>query len=474
MKKEEPLSTQKSRPKAAIYARVSTEEQAKQGFSLAAQEDALKNYAQALGYEIFKIYKDEGKSAKDIKHRPALQELLKAAQEKKFDAIFVYKLDRFSRSLKDLILTIEKLKNLGIDFISLQDKIETASASGKLMFHIISAFAEFERDIISERTRFGMTEKAKEGKVVTKAPFGYKIVNGKLEKDPNKAEQLKQIFETFLNTDISLTQLAKQNNMTTRGIIKLLKNKTYIGAIKFKKDYQGMHEAIISEEIFNKVQEKLKENSFSNTMKKNISLVQNILVQGDNRYNDFYSAKILAYFLTRKAIVIEKRQLSEIKEPTEQDLKNIKNLRDPQKLDKYIAFLLLKNEGFSEEEIFFERNFGDIPDVAAIKSEKEIFVECGPCRINKVIDYLAQNRELWVLTNGAFPWEKKPLYSYIKWFVFKKGPNWDEVYKEYKEKQIKLHNLKNSANDINLNENPVNEKSENEQNKNENKNEQNG
>src|SRR3989338_5677257 len=97
------LSTQ-NKPLAAIYIRVSTEEQAQHGFSLAGQEDALKNYCSALGYELLKVYKDEGKSAKDIAHRPAMNELLKDAEAKKFSALFIYKLDRFSRSLKDLIL----------------------------------------------------------------------------------------------------------------------------------------------------------------------------------------------------------------------------------------------------------------------------------------------------------------------------------------------------------------------------------
>ena len=269
MKKREPLSIQNSgqnanlssftKPKAAIYTRVSTEEQAKEGFSLSAQEGSLKNYATALGYELYKIYKDEGKSAKDMKHRPALQELLKEAEEKHFNAIFVYKLDRFSRSLKDLILTIEKLKEIGVDFISLQDKIETASASGKLMFHIISSFAEFERDIISERTTFGMTEKAKEGGTVTKAPLGYKMIDGKLETNPEKKAVVLEIFNTFINTDISLTKLAKQNSLTTRGLIKLLKNRTYLGEIKFKSNFQGNHESLIPLEIFNKANEKLRQ-----------------------------------------------------------------------------------------------------------------------------------------------------------------------------------------------------------------------
>jgi len=98
--------TSLKKPRAAVYIRVSTEEQAKEGYSLSAQESALKDYVGMMGYDLYKIYKDEGKSAKDIKHRPALQQLLKDAEKKYFKAIFVYKLDRFSRSLKDLILTM--------------------------------------------------------------------------------------------------------------------------------------------------------------------------------------------------------------------------------------------------------------------------------------------------------------------------------------------------------------------------------
>ncbi len=153
---------QTAKPLAAIYIRVSTQDQAQHGFSLDAQEDSLQGYAKALGYEIYKIYKDEGKSAKNL-NRPEMINLLKDAESRKFQAIFIYKLDRFSRSLKDLILTIDRLKEWGIDFVSLQDKIETASASGKLMFQIIGAFAEFERNIIGDRTTWNGEKSKRRG-----------------------------------------------------------------------------------------------------------------------------------------------------------------------------------------------------------------------------------------------------------------------------------------------------------------------
>lgn len=246
-----------ARPLAAIYIRVSTQDQAQHGFSLDAQQETLQNYAKAIGYDIFKIYRDEGKSAKDM-NRPEMQQMLADAKDKKFSAIFIYKLDRFSRSLKDLILTIDQLKDWGIDFVSLSDKIETTSASGKLMFHIISAFAEFERNIIGDRTKFGMERKAKEGGFITRAPLGYKMFHKQLIIDPINVDKVRNIFKSFIESDTSLTQLAQKSGMTTAGLIKLLGNRTYLGKIKFgEQESQGTHQAIIEQETYDKVQQKL-------------------------------------------------------------------------------------------------------------------------------------------------------------------------------------------------------------------------
>jgi len=245
------------KPLCGIYVRVSTEDQAKHGISLQAQEDALVNYSKALGYEIFKIYKDEGRSAKDISHRPEMVKMLEDAEAHKFQAIFIYKLDRFSRSLMDLITTIERLKDLGVDFVSLQDKIETASATGKLMFHIISAFAEFERNVTSERTIFTMKQKFNNGGIITRAPLGYKIINKGLFPADN-SYIVQEIYQAFLNSNISLTQLSKKYNLSVNGLKKVLTNQVYLGKIKFAGQLaQGKHQPLISQELFQKVQEKL-------------------------------------------------------------------------------------------------------------------------------------------------------------------------------------------------------------------------
>jgi len=247
-----------TKQKAAIYVRVSTEDQVKLGISLEAQEESLKNYSSALGYELFKIYKDEGRSGKDIKGRPAMQELLHDAELRKFQAIFIYKLDRFSRSLMDLITTIEKLKEWNIDFISLQDKIETTSASGKLMFHIISAFAEFERNVTSDRTKMAMNFKAKQGSIVSRAALGYKIQDKKLI-PADDSYLVQEIFQTFLNQPMSLTQLGKRYGLSVNGLKKVLTNETYLGKIKFSHETsQGQHPALVSEQLFKQVQDRLK------------------------------------------------------------------------------------------------------------------------------------------------------------------------------------------------------------------------
>src|SRR3990172_3766537 len=246
-----------AKPLAAIYIRVSTEDQARHGISLQAQEDSLKNYCTALGYEIFKIYRDEGKAAKDIAHRPEMVQMLADAEVHKFNAIFIYKLDRFSRSLMDLINTIDKLKEWGIDFVSMQDKIETTSASGKLMFHIISAFAEFERNVTGERTRFTMKAKFQRGGLITKAPLGYKIINKELYPADN-SYIVQEIYNAFLNGNTSLTFLAKKYNLSVNGLKKVLTNETYLGKVKFGGEVlKGKHTALISQDLFDKVREKL-------------------------------------------------------------------------------------------------------------------------------------------------------------------------------------------------------------------------
>lgn len=119
--------------KVAIYIRVSTEDQAKEGYSLEVQREYLEAFAKREGFEIFKVYSDDGISGYSDR-RPALQELLKDAKDKKFEIVLVYKIDRFSRNLKDLLTLVEELSSSGVAFKSATEPFDSTPSAGKLMF----------------------------------------------------------------------------------------------------------------------------------------------------------------------------------------------------------------------------------------------------------------------------------------------------------------------------------------------------
>lgn len=144
--------------RAAIYARVSTQDQ-----TSAQQLETLRQYCIKAGYEVTDEYIDDGESALK-QNRAQYQRLLEAARTRKIDVIVVYKLDRFSRSVMELVNTMEALKSYGTGFISYSEKdFDTTTATGQLMVHIISAFAQFERDMISERTKLKLNHLKSKG-----------------------------------------------------------------------------------------------------------------------------------------------------------------------------------------------------------------------------------------------------------------------------------------------------------------------
>mgnify|MGYP001572944372 FL=1 len=160
--------------KIAIYIRVSTEDQAKEGYSLEVQREYLESFAKREGLEIFKIYQDDGISGYSTE-RPALKELLKDAKDRKFDLVLVYKIDRFSRNLKDLLNLVDELSTYGVGFKSATEPFDTTTSAGKLMFQQLGSFAEFERNRIAERVFPGMIKGVQRGnwQGARYAPYGY-------------------------------------------------------------------------------------------------------------------------------------------------------------------------------------------------------------------------------------------------------------------------------------------------------------
>lgn len=150
--------------KCAIYVRVSTIDQAEEGYSIGEQTAKLKAYCKAMGWAIADIYTDPGFSGAKL-DRPELQRLIKDIEKSKFDTVLIYKLDRLSRSVRDTLYLVQDVftKN-NVDFISLNENIDTSSAMGGLFLTILSAISEFERETIKERMMLGKKEELKAGK----------------------------------------------------------------------------------------------------------------------------------------------------------------------------------------------------------------------------------------------------------------------------------------------------------------------
>ncbi|NRF93418.1 recombinase family protein [Paenibacillus frigoriresistens] len=278
-----------TKSKAVIYVRVSTEEQATEGFSIQAQLDALRSYAQIQDMEIINEYLDEGVSAKNISGRPQLKRLIKDARNSQFDIVLIYKIDRIARKASDSLKIRDDLEEAGVRLISLKENFDTASPVGKMMYQMMSAFAEMERTTIIERVNMGMTERAKQGKFNGGQCLGYDVKEKSLIVNEEEARIVKQIFslsEQQLGYKAIVNRLnqsgykTKNNNQfCVYGVKVILDNPMYIGKIRYGQlrnwsskrrqgktdDFiltDGVHEPIITLEQWDKVQHLRKQRSY--------------------------------------------------------------------------------------------------------------------------------------------------------------------------------------------------------------------
>lgn len=252
----------------AIYVRVSTQEQAKEGYSIGEQTDRLKKYADAHGWLVFKVYTDAGHSGAN-QDRPALQDLIMDVKAGKIDKVLVYKLDRLSRSQKDTLEIIEDvLLANNCDFESMTEKFDTSTSFGRAMVGILAVFAQLEREQIRERMSMGMEARIKEGKWKggKSTPFGYDYEPSlkKLVINEYEAMIVKYIYDQF-NEGKNINAIGidmfekgygfRSGNFDQRNIKYVLKNKTYCGYLKYKDNwYKGLHDPIVSEEEYDKAQ----------------------------------------------------------------------------------------------------------------------------------------------------------------------------------------------------------------------------
>ena len=286
-----------SKTKVYIYTRVSTSMQI-DGYSLDAQKSRMKAFCEYNDYEIAGEYEDAGKSGKSIEGRAAFNRMLEDIKSGKDGVAFVlvFKLSRFGRNAADVLATLQTMQDFGVNLICVEDGIDSSKEAGKLMISVLSAVAEIERENIRIQTMEGRMQKAREGKWNGGfAPYGYKLVGGKLEINEEEAEAIRIIFEQYVNTDIGANGLAKylenhgvrkiarqngKNPLFDAALIRrIIKNPVYCGKIAYgrrktekihgtRNDYHlveqddyllvdGLHEAIVSEDVWNVAQEKI-------------------------------------------------------------------------------------------------------------------------------------------------------------------------------------------------------------------------
>lgn len=194
----------------AIYARVSTEEQT-ENFSINAQLDLLRGYCRSMGYEIYREYVDPGFSGA-TQDRPALQKLLEDAEKGCFKMVLVYRIDRFFRSVKDLLIVVDHLDRLGIAFRSITEPFDTSNPIGKFMLSLLGSIAQLERDTFVERSRMGKIRRAQEGYVVISRPllgYDYDREKKQLVINEEEAETVRLIFREYLKADASTLKIAR-------------------------------------------------------------------------------------------------------------------------------------------------------------------------------------------------------------------------------------------------------------------------
>ena len=284
--------------KVYTYTRVSTAMQI-DGYSLDAQKARMKAYADFNDYQIVGEYEDAGKSGKSIEGRASFCQMMDDIKSGKdgVSYVLVFKLSRFGRNAADVLSTLQVMQDFGVNLICVEDGIDSSKDAGKLMISVLSAVAEIERENIRIQTMEGRIQKAREGRWNGGfAPYGYRLVDGRLEINEEEAPAIRTIFDQYVNTNMGATGLAKylenhgihkiqrQNGknplFASSTIQKILKNPVYCGKIAFgrrrtekvkgtRNEYKlveqesyllvdGLHEGLVSEEVWQAAQVKMK------------------------------------------------------------------------------------------------------------------------------------------------------------------------------------------------------------------------
>lgn len=418
----------KKKVRCAIYTRKSSEEGLEQDFnSLDAQREACEAYIKSQMHEgwvlLDKQYNDGGYSGGTME-RPAFKELLKDIENDKIDIVVVYKVDRLTRSLMDFSKIIDVFDRHKTSFVSITQQFNTTTSMGRLTLNILLSFAQFEREVTGERIRDKIAASKKKGMWMGgKVPLGYSKEDKKLVVHNENTQKVQMLFDKYLELKSvpKLMQYLKENEIKTKTdkyfskgqLYHLLANKIYIGKITHKdKIYDGEHEAIICDEIFEKVQKLLYENKIDKTCgvkcSSNSLLVGLIYDDLGNKMTPSHSnshGRRYRYYISRAlknneetgsvskipAGEVEKFVIETTKEFL-QDKKQIQNIVSEYKISK------------QNKLIYTAQNIQDYSELKLIRaiinkivvSKNLIEITYNETSIKKVLNALANNQEIVV------------------------------------------------------------------------------
>lgn len=253
--------------RALLYIRVSTSKQDRDGYSIPLQKERLLSYCKAMGWVVAGVYVDPGFSGASL-DRPGMNALIKAIEEKKGDTVLVYKLDRLSRSQRNILYILEEVfEPQGVSFVSMQESFDTSTVYGKAMLGILSVFAQMEREVITERTMMGRSGRAEKGLFHGGGtdPIGYDYIDGELRVNREEARQVRQVYELY-SSGYSVTEISRRMEgfQTKHGgwghtstVGNVLDNPLYAGIVHFDGVVgPGKHEAIIPAALNKRVKDR--------------------------------------------------------------------------------------------------------------------------------------------------------------------------------------------------------------------------
>lgn len=291
------MNTERKNVIAGLYPRVSTDDQVREGFSLDEQEEEMKRLCEYKNYQVYKVYREEGVSAKNM-NRPKFQEMIQDLKDGKINRIIVHKLDRLTRSIQDLEVICKLIEEYNCSLDSVNEEINTDTAMGVFFIRMTTILAQLEIERTSERTKFGLKGAAKNGHFCGKAPIGYKKINKELVIDDLESEVVKEIFDDYVNGLSVCTITKKLNNKNalnrnwrTTTIDRMLSNYIYCGDYLYGKRAKNTEPiyledvcpAIIDKETFKMVQTQKERNLKNYTRKHTYVYMQKIVCSKCNK-----------------------------------------------------------------------------------------------------------------------------------------------------------------------------------------------